>query len=81
MLGLFSGWFGFSESSGGVAEVEFGDFFEFFGAVGFQKLFSGGVDGFGGSFGEGKAVLFFQFSEPSEEFAPSENGGGGHGEV
>ena len=44
-------------------------------------MFGGGIDGFGGAFGEGEAVLFFQFLETSEEFAPSENGGGGYGEV
>lgn len=61
--------------------MEFGDFSEFFGTVGFQELFGGGVDGFGGAFGKGKAVLFFQFSDPSEEFAPSDDGGGGYGDV
>ena len=78
---MFSRRFRFSKSSGGVAKVEFGDFAEFLSAVGFQELFGGGINGFGGAFGEGKAVLFFQFSEPPEKFAPSEDGGGGYGDV
>ena len=61
--------------------MKFGDFSEFFGAVGFQKSFGGGVDGFGGAFGKGKLVLFLQFLELPKEFAPGDDGGGGYGEV
>lgn len=78
---LFSGRLGFSQGAGGVAKMEFGDFSQFLGAVGFQELFGGGINGLAGAFRERKAVLFPQFSEPAKEFMPSENGGGGDGDV
>ena len=65
----------------GGAKMDFGDAREFFFAVGLNELAGGGFDSGRSALGKRLAEFLFHGGEAADEFAPGEDGGGGHGEV